>query len=225
MTLNRWNFEGWKSKRWTVCAIALVSFAAGSLITARLVHINQVRADNNRVFELRVYHTVPGKVLALESRFRDTTSKLLAKHDLKVVGYWVPEGVPAWDNTFIFLPAGMSHEVDECVVPGGHPLGHPVTYNLQIVFREQLGPCVAKVRFQCRQFVRHGMINAKLKDAIAGRAHWIHVHPASSSERSSGKGNQGHAANRPSVKFPELSFPAVECHGSSLSYRKSIELM
>jgi hypothetical protein len=69
------------------------------------------------------------------------------------------------------------------------------------------------------------MINAKLKDAIAGGAHWIHVHPASSSDRSSGKGNQGHAANRPSVKFPEFSFPAVEFHGSSLSYRKSIESM
>src|SRR5208282_6366177 len=111
MTLNRWNFEGWKSKRWTVCAIALVSFAAGSLITARLVHINQVRADNNRVFELRVYHTVPGKVLALESRFRDTTSKLLAKHDLKAVGYWVTDGdAPALDNTFIYILVHPSRE-------------------------------------------------------------------------------------------------------------------
>ena len=100
----------WKSKRWTVCAIALVSFAVGSLITARLVHIGQVRADSNRVFELRVYHAVPGKLPALESRFRDTTSKLLAKHDLTVVGYWVPEGAPTWDNTFIFMVAHSSRE-------------------------------------------------------------------------------------------------------------------
>jgi hypothetical protein len=74
-------------------------FAAGALISARLAHLNQVRADSNRVFELRIYHTVPGKLPALESRFRDTTSKLLAKHDLNVVGYWVPEDAP-WDNTF-----------------------------------------------------------------------------------------------------------------------------
>jgi NIPSNAP len=100
----------WELKRWTVCIIALVSFAAGSLITARLMHVNQVRADSNRVFELRVYHTVPGKVPELESKFRDTTSKLLAKHDLKVVGYWVPEGAPAWDNTFIFMVAHSSRE-------------------------------------------------------------------------------------------------------------------
>jgi hypothetical protein len=109
MTLNCWKFKGWNSKRWTVCAIVLVSFAAGSLVTARLAHLNQVRADSNRVFELRIYHAVPGKVPALESRFRDTTSKLLAKHDLKVVGYWVPEDA-SWNNTFIFMVAHSSRE-------------------------------------------------------------------------------------------------------------------
>ena len=99
-----------KSTRWILCGIALLSFAAGSLFTARLARIDQVRADNNRVFELRVYHTLPGKVPELESRFRDTTSKLLSKHDLNVVGYWVPEGAPAWDNTFIFMLAHPSRE-------------------------------------------------------------------------------------------------------------------
>ena len=114
MTLNRW-----KSKTMTVCGIGLVSFVAGSLApgswcassaTFSLMQTNQVRADSNRVFELRVYHAVPGKLPALESRFRDTTSKLLAKHDLKVVGYWVPEGAPDWNNTFIFLLAHSSQE-------------------------------------------------------------------------------------------------------------------
>jgi hypothetical protein len=99
-----------QSTRWTVYGIALLSFAAGSLFTARLAHIDQVRADNNRLFELRVYHTLPGKVPELETRFRDTTSKLLTKHDLNVVGYWVPEGAPAWDNTFIFMLAHPSRE-------------------------------------------------------------------------------------------------------------------
>jgi len=102
--------NSWKLKRWTVCVIALISFGAGSLITARLAHINQVRADSNRVFEMHVYHTVPGKAQALESRFRDTTSKLLAKHDLNIVGYWVAEDTPGWDNAFIFIVAHSSRE-------------------------------------------------------------------------------------------------------------------
>ena len=69
-----------------------------------------MRADSNRVFELRIYRTVPGKLPALESRFRDIYSKLLAKHDLQVVGYWVPEGAADWDNTFVYLVAHSSRE-------------------------------------------------------------------------------------------------------------------
>jgi hypothetical protein len=88
----------------------LISFAAGSLITARLARTDQVRADSNRVFELRIYHAVPGKVPALESRFRDTAAKLLTKHDLKAVGYWVPEDAPAFDNTFVYILAHPSLE-------------------------------------------------------------------------------------------------------------------
>ena len=110
MTLNSWQFKGWQGTRWTALGIALLSFAAGSLVTSRLTHVKQVKADSDRVFELRIYHTVPGKEPALEARFRDTTSKLLAKHDLKVVGYWVPEDAPAWDNTFIFMLAHPSLE-------------------------------------------------------------------------------------------------------------------
>jgi hypothetical protein len=110
MTLNNWQFKGWQSTRWTVLGIALLSFVAGSLVTSRLAHVKQVRADSDRVFELRIYHTVPGKEPALEARFRDTTSKLLAKHDLKVVGYWVAADAPGWDNTFVFMLAHASLE-------------------------------------------------------------------------------------------------------------------
>jgi|SRR5579859_7777960 len=58
---NRWRYKGW-----AVCGTALISFVAGSLLTARLTHLHQVRADSNRVFELMVYHTTPGKVPELE---------------------------------------------------------------------------------------------------------------------------------------------------------------
>ena len=50
-----------KYKAWMVCATALFSFAAGSLLTALLIPASQVRADSNRVFELMIYHAVPGK--------------------------------------------------------------------------------------------------------------------------------------------------------------------
>lgn len=102
VVLSRWQFRGW-----ILCGTALLSFAAGSLLTARLMHLNQVRADGNRIFELMMYHTAPGKVPALESIFRDV-SKLQAKHDLDVIGYWVPSEDPAWKDTFIYLVAHPS---------------------------------------------------------------------------------------------------------------------
>jgi hypothetical protein len=105
--LNRWNLSGL-----TLCGVAVVSFAAGSLITDRLTHLKQVEADSNRVFELDIYHAVPGKVPALESRFSDA-SKLLAKHNLNVVGYWVPNEDPAFENTFVYLVAHSSREAAE----------------------------------------------------------------------------------------------------------------
>ena len=102
-----WKFDAWKPKSVAVCGITLVSFAAGSLVAASMANSNQAGADSNRVFELRIYHAVPGKLPALESRFRDTTSQLLAKHDLKVVGYWVADDASAPDNTlrntFVFF--------------------------------------------------------------------------------------------------------------------------
>jgi hypothetical protein len=96
-------------KGWIVCAGLPISFATGSLITARLAHANEVRADTNRVFELRIYHSVPGKGPTLESLFRDA-SKIMVKHGINVVGYWVPNDDPAWNDTFIYLVAHPSRD-------------------------------------------------------------------------------------------------------------------
>jgi NIPSNAP len=101
-----------KFRGWNICGTALVSFAAGSLLTAHLTHVREVKAESDRIFELNVYHAVPGKVPALEARFRDA-SKLLARHNLNVVGYWVPNDDPAWKNTFIYIVAHSSREQGE----------------------------------------------------------------------------------------------------------------
>lgn len=101
-------------KKLAAGALALLSFAAGSFLTLQLMRVREVRADANRVFELRIYHAVPGKVPKLEARFADA-SPLIAKYGLNVVGYWVPEQVPeknqaAWSNTFVYLLAHESRE-------------------------------------------------------------------------------------------------------------------
>ena len=94
---------------WRFCATSVLSFACGVLIASHWIHVKEVRAESNRVFELMVYHTAPGKVPELESIFQDV-SKLQAKHDLNVVGYWVPDQDSPWKNTFVYLVAQASKE-------------------------------------------------------------------------------------------------------------------
>ena len=92
-----------------LCVTAFVAFVAGSLFTIHCTHLQTVKADSSRVFELMIYHTLPGKAPALESVFRDV-SKLQIKHHLNPVGYWLPEDDSAWKNTFISLVAHPSLE-------------------------------------------------------------------------------------------------------------------
>jgi hypothetical protein len=70
---------------------------------AKRMHSQPVEAASNHLYELMVYHALPGKVPALQSIFQDV-SKLQAEHGLNVVGYWVPEdGGPEWKDTFVYL--------------------------------------------------------------------------------------------------------------------------
>ena len=105
--LHRRRFKGW-----ALLGNALVSFVAWSLFTARLAPFKEVRANSNRVFQLMIYHTMPGKVPALESIFRDV-AKLQSKYNLNVVGYWVPNEEPAWKNTFVYLVVHPSRQEAE----------------------------------------------------------------------------------------------------------------
>jgi hypothetical protein len=41
------------------------------------------------IYELRIYTANPGKMGALQARFRDHTCQLFEKHDIKNVGYWM----------------------------------------------------------------------------------------------------------------------------------------
>ncbi len=44
------------------------------------------------IYECRTYHAVPGKMDALNRRFRDHTCDIFERHGMKIVGFWTPEG-------------------------------------------------------------------------------------------------------------------------------------
>lgn len=64
-----------------------------------------------KAFELRIYHTHPGRMPALEKRFQDHTIKLLEKHGMKLVGFWKPVPTPeGGDTILVYLVEHASRE-------------------------------------------------------------------------------------------------------------------
>ena len=47
-------------------------------------------AADTPCYEMRVYYAAPGKLDALQARFRDHTCKLFEKHGITNIGYFVP---------------------------------------------------------------------------------------------------------------------------------------
>ena len=91
------------------CALLALAFAAGSLLTVQLMK-NDVHAQGKRVFELRTYHALPGRLPALQARFRDYTLKLFVKHGMTNIGYWTPADAPASENTLVYVLAHENRE-------------------------------------------------------------------------------------------------------------------
>jgi hypothetical protein len=67
---------------------------------------------DTRVYEMRVYYANPGKLDALQARFRDHTVKLFEKHGMTNVGYFVPVGDNK-DGKLVYFLAYPSKEARE----------------------------------------------------------------------------------------------------------------
>ena len=93
----------------TTTKMAMV-FAAGVVVGGVTTHMAVMRAQSQRVFELRTYTAPEGKLSALEARFRDHTRRIFDKHGMTSIGYWVPQDAPASQNTLIYILAHPSRE-------------------------------------------------------------------------------------------------------------------
>ena len=86
-----------------VSAIFLGVFLTGASVA-------QDQKANTRVYELRTYTTLPGRLPALNKRFSQHTMKLFEKHGMKNEMYWIPTDDARKDNTLIYV---LSHENQE----------------------------------------------------------------------------------------------------------------
>lgn len=93
----------------------LQAIPAAALVPTSLWAAAQQDSANSKraateVYELRVYHAVPGKLADLLARFREHTIKLFDRHGMKSVAYWTPVDQPNKSNTLIYILYHPSRE-------------------------------------------------------------------------------------------------------------------
>ena len=92
----------------------IASFAVGVLLTLGVVSIGKSQAQSpNHTYELRIYHAMPGKLAALQQRFRNDTIRIFDRLNMKSVGYWVPQDAPDSDNLLIYVLEHPSRQAAE----------------------------------------------------------------------------------------------------------------
>ena len=64
-------------------------------------------AAGGRTFEMRTYYCHPGRLDALNKRFREHTNRLFKKHGIELVGYWTPNEKP---DVLVYILAYPSRE-------------------------------------------------------------------------------------------------------------------
>ncbi len=95
-----------KVKRF-VCGVAVV-ITVGVMGFVTGMSVGQEK--KTRVYELRTYTVLPGRLPALHKRFAEHTMKLFEKHGMRNEMYWVPTDDTRKDNTLIYF---LSHESQE----------------------------------------------------------------------------------------------------------------
>jgi hypothetical protein len=85
-------------------ASCLLSFFCGVAVVLGLGTLKGSNAESpHHVYELRLYHVSEGKMDNLKTRFGDHTDAIFKRHNMKSVGYWVPEDAPHSQNLFIYI--------------------------------------------------------------------------------------------------------------------------
>ena len=98
-------------KGMTMAKRSWLFLVAGLVLGASLQHTLAAGTEPaGKVFEIRTYHTFPGRLDALHKRFREHTMKVFEKHGMSNVGYWVPQDSPAHESTLIYVISHASRD-------------------------------------------------------------------------------------------------------------------
>ncbi len=102
-----------KQKRYLVAILGLAVFGLGYAAGQFSAFESVAQAQGERIFEMRTYTALPGRLDALNARFRDHTTRIFEKHGMTNVGYWTPQEAPLAENTLVYILAHDSRDAGQ----------------------------------------------------------------------------------------------------------------
>jgi hypothetical protein len=105
----RINEETAMNPKKTLRGVIALLVAGCCLLSAESL-LAQSKDASSRIYELRTYTTLPGRLPALNKRFADHTIRIFARHGIKSERYWIPTDDARKDNTLIYI---LSHDSQE----------------------------------------------------------------------------------------------------------------
>lgn len=102
-----------KQKRYLVAVLGLAVFGLGYAAGQFSAFESVAQAQGERIFEMRTYTAHPGRLDALNARFRDHTTRIFEKHGMTNVGYWTPQEAPLAENTLVYILAHDSRDAGQ----------------------------------------------------------------------------------------------------------------
>jgi hypothetical protein len=98
--------------------------------------------SENRVFEMRTYTVPPGKMKELHARFRDNICKIMEKHGMTLIGFWVPSDPKAAEEVLICI---VAHPSQEAAKKAWDELHKDPAYVKEKAEADKNGPTISKV--------------------------------------------------------------------------------
>ena len=131
-------------------------------VGASFASIALVRAADTRCYELRTYYAAPGKLDALNARFRNHTMQIFEKHGMKNIGYWMP--IDNSENKLIYV---LEHASRETADKAWKEFGADAEWQKVAKESEANGRLVTKVE---RRFMTATDYSPEIKPAKSGEA-------------------------------------------------------
>lgn len=88
----------------------LGSSVLASLLLVLVANTSSAQEAPQRVFEIRTYTSTDGRLDDVVDRFRQDSMRLLARHGMESVGYWIPQDSTLSENTLIYILAHPDRE-------------------------------------------------------------------------------------------------------------------